>query len=69
MSILINYTNRLPKKNRSNLILFVDEKFNVSSLKKHVSHSDYSFVSDLIKVKDLKKKIVTFDVNSKKKSY
>ena len=67
MSILINYTNRLPKKNRSNLILFVDEKFNVSSLKKHVSHSDYSFVSDLIKVKDLKKKIVTFDVNSKKK--
>ena len=67
MSILINYTNKLSKKNISNLVLFVDDKFNISSIKKHISLSDYSFVSDLIKVKDPKKKIVTFDINSKKK--
>ena len=55
MSILINYTNKLSKKNISNLVLFVDDKFNISSIKKHISLSDYSFVSDLIKVKDPKK--------------
>ena len=40
---------------------------NVSKLKKHISSSEYSFVSDLLKTTDLKKKIVTFDISSKKK--
>ena len=60
MSILINYTNKLSNKNISNLVLFVDDKFNISSIKKHISLSDYSFVSDLIKVKDPKKKNSNF---------
>ena len=67
MSITINYKNALNKKNSSNIVLFVDEKFNISGLKKYISSSDYSFVSDLLKTKELKKKIINFDINSKRK--
>ena len=67
MSITINYKNSSKKNNSSNIVLFVDEKFNISNLKKHLSSFDYSFISDLLKTKDLKKKILSFDVNSKKK--
>ena len=67
MSVIINYKTSSVKKKLSNLILFIDEKFNISSLKKHLSNSEYSFISDLIKTKDLSKKILTFDVNSKRK--
>ncbi len=67
MTISINYKNTVFKKNLSNLVLFVDEKFNISSLKKHISSSEYSYISDLLKITDLKKKIVTFDLSSKKK--
>ena len=66
MSIKINYKNS-PSKTSSNLVLFVDEKFNVLSLKKHISSSEYSFINDLIKTKDYKKKILTFDISSKRK--
>ena len=67
MSVKIYYKNNSTKKNSSNLILFTDEKFNITSLKKLVSNNDYSFISDLIKVKDFKKKILSFDITSKRK--
>ena len=67
MSILINYKNKLDKKNSSNLILFIDEKFNISALKNYISKSEYSYISDLAKIRDLKKKLVVFDISSKRK--
>ena len=67
MTVQINYKNSLSKKNISNLVLFVGENFNISSLKKHISNSGYSYISDLLKTKDLKKKILTFDISSKRK--
>ena len=67
MSIAINYKNDMSKNRSSNLVLFVDEKFNILSLKKHILNTEYSFVSDLIKTKDLKKEIIYFDINSKRK--
>ena len=67
MNIKINFKKQVFNKSNENLILFVDEKFNISSLKKHISNSDYSYISDLLKKEILKKKIVTFDINSKKK--
>ncbi len=67
MAIQINYKNKLVNKNTSNLILFVDEKFNISSLKKFLSSSEYLFISDLIKTKNLEQKIINFDLNSKRK--
>ena len=67
MTVQISYKNKKTKNNAQNLVLFIDEKFNVSSLKKHVSNSDYAFISDLIKKRDEKKKILSFDISSKKK--
>ena len=67
MTILINYKGITSKKDSSNDVFFVDDKFNISSLKKLISSSQYSFVSDLLKTKDPKKGIAVFDVNSKKK--
>ena len=67
MSVQISYKNRVSKKNIPNLVLFIDEKFNISNLKKHISNSDYNFISDLIKKRDEKKKILSFDISSKKK--
>ena len=67
MSINISYKNTLSKANTTNLIFFVDEKYNILHLKKYISSSEYSFILDLIKTKDTKKKILTFDINSKRK--
>ena len=68
MQIFIKYKNSSIKKTSSNLILFVNEKFNISGLKKHVLNSEYLYISDLLKTKDEKQKILTFDLNSKKKN-
>ena len=67
MSVQIIYKKTLAKKNKPNLVLFVDEKFNIKSLKKHISNHQYSFIYDLLKTRDLKKKIIHFDIDSKKK--
>ena len=67
MSIQINYKKSYQKKDTANLILFVDEKFNISNIKKHISNSEYSIIADLLKNRDFKKEILIFDINSKKK--
>ena len=67
MSIQINYKINSLKKISTNLVLFVDEKFNIISLKKYLSNSEFSYLSDLLKTCDLKKNLLVFEVNSKKK--
>ena len=67
MFISINYKNGSIKNTLTSLILFVNEKFDISKIKRYFSSSDYSMVSDLLKVRDLKKKILCFEVSSKRK--
>ena len=67
MSVIISYKARFLNTNSSSIILFLDENFNISALKKHISNTDYSFISDLIKTKDKKDKILSFDLSSKRK--
>ncbi len=67
MNIALNFKKQASIKSYVNPILFVDEKFNIIGLKKYISNSEYSYILDLIKVKDVKKKIVTFDISSKNK--
>jgi len=67
MNIKINFKKQVFSKYNANLILFADEKFNITGLKKYVTNSEYSYISDIIKKKDTKKKILTFDISSKKK--
>ena len=66
MTVQINYKSSSLKKKSNNLVLFVDEKFNISSLKKLISGSEYSFVHDLLKISDKKKKIITLKISSNK---
>jgi leucyl aminopeptidase len=66
MSIQINYKQGNFKTSSANIILFVDENFNIGALKKHISNSEFSYISDLLKTSDLKKNLLFFEINSKK---
>ena len=66
MTVQINYKNSGSKKTPSNLILFVDENFNISGLKKYISNKEFVYISDLLKTSDLKKDLLLFKINSKK---
>ena len=66
MTIEINYKNSSFKKPTKNLVLFVDKNFNISGLKKYISNTEFSYISDLLKNSDLKKNLLFFEVNSKK---
>ena len=66
MTIQIKYKNTSPKKKLTNVVLFVDEKFNINGLKKHILNSEFSYISDLLKNSDLKKDLLVFEINSKK---
>ena len=65
MNIKVNFKKQAFSKSNANSILFVDEKFNITGLKKHISKTEYSYISDLISKKDTKKEIVTFDISSR----
>ena len=66
MTVQINYKSSRSKKDLSNLVLFVDEKFNIAGLKKNISKSEFLYISDLLKTSDLKKDLLFFKINSKK---
>ena len=56
MSIKINYLSKSNNKARSaNLVLFSNENFKISGLKKYLTNSEYSYIDDLLKTSDLKK--------------
>ena len=67
MSVQINYKAGPFKKKSSNLVLFVDENFNITGLKKLISNGEYSFIGDLLAINDKKKKIIAYDLNSKRR--
>ena len=67
MNIKVNFKKKTLNNSNANLILFADEKFKITGLKKHISNSEYSYISDLLNKRDVKKKIITFNISSKKK--
>ena len=67
MTIKINYSNKVSNKSSANIVLFADEKFNINALKKHLSNSELSYINDLLRTSDLKKSLLVFEINSKKK--
>ncbi len=67
MSININYKSSFSEKHSRNLILFTSERFNINNIRKYVSSSEFTYIKDLLKSNDLKKNIINFDFNSKKK--
>ena len=67
MTVQINYKTNNVKKNSENLVLFVNDKINLSSLKKLISANEYKYISDLIDTNDKKKEILTYNIHSKRK--
>ena len=67
MSIKINYKSTNFKSTSNNLVLFVDEKFNLNPIKKHISDLEFSYINDLLKNSDLSKNLFVFEITSKKK--
>ncbi len=67
MSVQINYKTSNLKKNSRNIVFFVDDAFRISNLKKYISKTEYSYISDLLNINDKKKRIITYDISSKKK--
>ena len=67
MTIQITYKNTDLKKTTTNLVLFTDEKFNISPLKEYIPSLEFSYIKDLLKTSDLNKNLFVFEVNSKKK--
>ena len=67
MSIKINYSKKAFNKLSSNLILFSKEGYKINNLKGYLSNSDFSYINDLLKTSDLKKKLLVFEISSKKR--
>ena len=66
MNVKINYKNRDSKKITGNPVLFVGENFDIGTLRKYITETEFSYVFDLLKTSDLKKNILFFKINSKK---
>ena len=60
MTIKINYLKKTTTKSTGNIILFTDEKFSTNGLKKNLSNSEFTYINDLLKSNDKKKKIICF---------
>ena len=67
MSVTINYKNNSLNKTSNNLVLFIDDKFNLSHLKKYISKLEFTYINDLLKVRDPKSNLFAFKLSSKKK--
>lgn len=52
MSIKINYLKKKINGASSNVVLFSNDKFNISGFKKFLSNSEYSYLNDLLKTSD-----------------
>ena len=51
MTVQINYKKKSSSKiGKSNLVLFVDENFNIGGLEKYISNSEFTYILDLKKI-------------------
>ena len=67
MTVQINYKNSAQSNKSNNLVLFVNEKYDTKGLKRQISSSELSYISDLLKNSDLKKNLIVFELTSSKK--
>jgi leucyl aminopeptidase len=67
MSIKISYSKQSTGKSSSNLVLFSNDKFSTSGLKKYLSNPELTYINDILKTSDVKKNLLVFELSSKKK--
>ena len=56
MTVKIKYSNSSPKSFKTSLVLFTNNKLNISNLKRYLSKEEFSYINDLLKSADSKKK-------------
>ena len=69
MIININYNKAINNKLITNYALFSRENYNTNNLKSYFSKSEIVSINEIIKNTNLKKNIITFNLNSKKKVF
>ena len=69
MAIVINYKNKLSKNKSNNETYFVNEKYDLSDLKKYFKTAEYKFIFDIVKTYDLSKKSLVFILILKKEFF
>ncbi len=67
MSVQIKYIKNSTIKTSTNIVLFANEKFSLSNLKKFISETEFDYISEILKKSDLKKNLLVFEINSRKK--
>ena len=67
MSIKINYSNYSKDKTTDAYTLFTKENFNTKYIVTFFSNSEITYIQNILKKRDLKKNILSFDLNSKTK--
>ena len=67
MKIKINYSGKTANLTNKSTVLFCDEKFKIKNLKKNLSKTEFNYIEDLLKTRDIKKKLLIFNINSKKR--
>ena len=67
MSVEISYKRTTLKQYQANLVLFTNEKFSTTNLKKYLLKSELSYINDLLNTSDFKKNLFVFEIGSKKK--
>ena len=63
MTLKISYSNKSTNNLSGNTVLFSDEKFKNNNLRKFISNSELSYIDDLLKINDIKKNILVFELN------
>ena len=66
MNIKLNSIKKIKQNQPVNLVLFVENKFKNNSLNTLLSKEELIYTKEILKKKKIDKKIVTFDLNSKK---
>ena len=67
MSIKINYSNYSKDKTTNAYTLFTKENFNTKYIVTFFSNLEIAYIQNILKKRDLKKNILSFDLNSKTK--
>ena len=67
MSIKINYSNYSKDKTTDAYTLFTKENFNTKYIVTFFSNPEITYIQNILKKRDLKKNILSFDLNSKTK--
>ena len=66
MSIKINYIKKNNTNVHKDIALFVNETFEISHLKKFLNKSEITFLENILKKKNISKKIISFDLSANK---